>query len=478
MIKTEMAGGLSSAEAEASRKAHGANILAGKEEHSFFSVLKEVVTEPMFILLILACAVYFITGNYPEGFFMLVSIAIVAGISIFQEFRSRNALEALQKLSAPHARAYRDGKLTQIDTDDIVVGDLILMEEGEIVSADGDIVLANDFSLNESILTGESFPVQKNADTSRLVYKGTLVTSGSATVKVTSVGSGTQFGKIGLSLQEMTVSKTPLQLQITHFVKNMLWIGAITFAIVVGYQYYLSRDLLHAFMHGLTLAMSILPEEIPVAFSTFQALGAFRLLKKNIIVKQPRYSETLGAATVICTDKTGTITQNRMKIEYLFDASSATSIHFDDKAALPVTLIEYAMWSSETSAFDPMEKAIHALYEKVMQEDKRKTFTQIHEYPIGGKPPFMTHIFRNKAGETKDDVDELIGKARDEWARAKGRAADDATMTRDEVSDFVRFLFEEGKDLKDRMTSDMEGTAEEVADRAKRAAEKVRHSAN
>jgi P-type Ca2+ transporter type 2C len=168
---------------------------------------------------------------------------------------------------------------------------------------------------------------------------------------------------------------------------------------VVGFNYYQSGDIVHSFLQGLTLAMSILPEEIPVAFSTFQALGAFRLLKNNIIVKQPQYVETLGSATVICCDKTGTLTQNKMSIAFLYDAVSKSSVAVKNNAVLPLTLIEYAMWSSETNPFDPMEKAIHQLYESTATTDKRKSSEQIHEYPIGGKPPMMTHIFKNEAGE-------------------------------------------------------------------------------
>jgi Ca2+-transporting ATPase len=227
-----------------------------------------------------------------------------------------------------------------------------------------------------------------------------LVTSGSAAIKITAVGNKTMFGKIGLSMQEITVVKTPLQQQVRSFVRNMVWIGAIAFVIVIAFNYFQSGDLTKSFLQGLTLAMSILPEEIPVAFSTFQALGAFRLLKNNIIVKQPQYVETLGSATVICSDKTGTLTQNKMSIEYLYDAINKDSIQVNDIDALPLQLIEYAMWSSETTPFDPMEKAIHELYAKTAVTDERKFFEQVHEYPIGGKPPMMTHIFRNKAGET------------------------------------------------------------------------------
>lgn len=391
--------GLTTEQVTASREKNGSNTLEMQEDRVFLNVLKEVVLEPMFIILLAACIIYFAVGQYKEGIIMLVSIFIVAGISLFQEYRSKNAVLALKKLSSAHANVLRNGVTTQVSTEEIVVDDLLLLEEGEVIAADGMIIAANDFSLNESILTGESFAVTKTADNNSSVYKGTLVTSGSATIKVTAVGLKTMFGKIGLSLKEITVVKTPLQNQIRSFVRNMVWVGAAAFLIVVGFNYYQSGNLVQSFLQGLTLAMSILPEEIPVAFSTFQALGAFRLLRNNIIVKQPQYVETLGSATVICVDKTGTLTQNKMSIEYLYDAVSKESIALKEDTNLPALLIEYAMWSSETSPFDPMEKTIHELYEKTAVADKRKLFTQVHEYPIGGKPPMMTHIFKNEAGE-------------------------------------------------------------------------------
>ncbi|MEP7109050.1 MAG: cation-translocating P-type ATPase [Ferruginibacter sp.] len=391
--------GLTTEQVTASRGQYGSNTLEMHEDRVFLNVLKEVVLEPMFIILLAACIIYFAVGQFREGIIMLVAIIIVAGISLFQEYRSKNAVQALKKLSAAHANVMRNGIATQITTEEIVVDDLLLLEEGEVIAADGLIVTANDLSLNESILTGESFAVTKSAENNNGVYKGTLVTSGSAIVKVTAVGLKTMFGKIGLSLKEITVVKTPLQLQIRSFVTNMVWIGAVAFLIVVGFHYYETGNLVQSFLQGLTLAMSILPEEIPVAFSTFQALGAFRLLRNHIIVKQPQYVETLGSATVICVDKTGTLTQNKMSIEYVYDAETKLSLTVKDNAILPDRLIEYAIWSSETNPFDPMEKAIHELYEKTVTTDKRKQFTQVHEYPIGGKPPMMTHIFENESGE-------------------------------------------------------------------------------
>jgi len=392
--------GLSDTEVSQSRDLHGNNSIEIQEDHVFWHVLKGVVLEPMFILLLVACIIYFVVGQYMEGIIMLVSIFIVATISLYQEYRSQNAIHALRKLSAPSSNVLRNGVAIQIPAEEIVIDDILLLEEGEIIAADGSLISANDLSINESILTGESYPVNKTAGDGNSVYKGTLVTSGSAMIRVSGVGNKTMFGKIGLSLKEITVVKTPLQNQIRSFVRIMVWIGAFAFLIVVSYNYYQSADLVKSFLQGLTLAMSILPEEIPVAFATFQALGAFRLLQNNIIVKQPQYVETLGSATVICADKTGTLTQNKMSIEYLYDAATKISVQCDNVKTVPAMLVEYAMWSSETNPFDPMEKTIHELYEKTAAIDKRTQFKQVHEYPIGGKPPMMTHIFKNEPGET------------------------------------------------------------------------------
>ena len=400
MTPADTTTGLTNEQVTESRRQHGSNTLEMQEDRVLLQVLKEVVLEPMFILLFAACIIYFLVGQFQEGIIMVVSIFIVAGISLFQEYRSKNAVKALKKISAAKAKVLRNGVTMQVATEEIVVDDLLLLEEGEVVAADGLIVAANDFSLNESILTGESFAVTKTSGDNNSVYKGTLTTSGSATVKVTAVGLKTMFGKIGLSLKEISVARTPLQQQIRSFVRNMVWVGAIAFVIVVGFNYYHSGNFVQSFLQGLTLAMSILPEEIPVAFSTFQALGAFRLLRNNIIVKQPQYVETLGSATVICADKTGTLTQNKMSIDYLYDAVAKLSIPVNNDAAVPQELIEYAMWSSETNPFDPMEKAIHELYTKTATKDKRNQFSQVHEYPIGGKPPLMTHIFKSESGET------------------------------------------------------------------------------
>lgn len=390
--------GLNTDQVAASRLRHGSNELHLQEQRKFWQILKEIVAEPMFVILLAACIIYFVVGQYQEGFIMLIAIFIVSGISFLQEYRSQNAIQALKKIAAPLAEVIRNGKSILVATEELVVDDMMLLTEGQLVPADGTIICANDFSVNESILTGESFAIHKSESENNSVSKGTLIISGSATAKVTAVGALTQFGKIGLSLQEISIVKTPLQLQIRSFIIKMVWIGAIAFCIVVGYNYFDTGNLVASFLRGLTLAMSILPEEIPVAFSTFQALGAFRLLKNNIIVKQPQYVETLGSATVICADKTGTLTQNKMSIQYLYDAVANETVEVTKKNNIPARLVAYAMWSSETTAFDPMEKAIHELYEKTCETDQRTQFKQVNEYPNGGRPPMMTHIFKNEKG--------------------------------------------------------------------------------
>ena len=396
MSDTDVSHGLTGDQVLASRARHGVNAIESGSDRLFIHVLKEVVLEPMFILLLAACMLYFIAGEAREGFIMVISVLIVSGISFFQEYRSRNAVMALKKLSDSRAKVIRNGAQLLVPTEDVVVGDVLLIEEGEVPAADGLIRQANDLSLNESVLTGEAFPVFKFSDTHDSVYKGTLVTSGSAIIEVKAVGKETMLGRIGQSLENITVLKTPLQLQVRSFVKNMVRAGFIAFLLVVGYNYYQTTDVMQALMQGLTLAMSLLPEEIPVAFSTFQALGAYRLLRSQVIVKQPQYVETLGSATVICADKTGTLTQNRMQLDFLFDAATGKSVPAEVGHNIPHELLEYAMWSSETNPFDPMEKAIHGLYGKTASIDKRLQYTQVHEYPVSGRPPMMTHIFSNR----------------------------------------------------------------------------------
>ncbi len=392
--------GLSNDEVLQSRTKNGVNSIVHQDNNNFFTSLIEMVKEPMFLLLLTATSIYFITGDFGNGIFMAVAIILVSTISLYQESKSRNAIEALKKLSQPKSKVIRNSEIIEIPSEEIVLGDFIQTEEGTFIPADAIIIKSNDFSINESVLTGESLAVLKNETSeNNQVYLGTIVTSGLAICEVTAIGNQTQLGKIGKSLETIIEEKTPLQIQIGNFVKKMSFVGLAIFGVVWIINYYNSKDVLDSLLKALTLAMSIIPEEIPVAFTTFMALGAWRLMNMGIIVKQTKTVETLGSATVICTDKTGTITENKMSLAqwYTFSSNEISNPkkHLNNDELEVVTL---SMWASEPIPFDAMEIALHEAYSKLDIPDERPNFKLIHEYPLYGKPPMMTHVFENQNG--------------------------------------------------------------------------------
>jgi Ca2+-transporting ATPase len=392
--------GLTDEAVKSSRKKHGENSLSYKKENGFLDALKSVAKEPMVILLMVASSIYFISGNNGDGIFMVAAIILVASISLYQDSKSRMALEKLKNLTQPNSQVIRNGVVVEIPSEELVVGDSLMVEEGNTVPADGTIVHSNDFSVNESILTGESLSVFKDASKmDHKIFGGTTVASGLAIATITEIGNSTRLGKIGKSLEGIEEEKTPLEKQISNFVKQMSIWGGIIFLLVWGINYLQSRELLESLLKALTLAMSVLPEEIPVAFTTFMALGAYRLMKMGIVVKQMKTVETLGSATVICTDKTGTITQNKMELAKLFTLDTGEVISVESTLNnIEKELITIAMWASEPIPFDPMEKALHEAYGRIATVDQRPHYKMIHEYPLSGKPPMMTHIFENNEG--------------------------------------------------------------------------------
>lgn len=394
--------GLSNEEVIQSREKNGYNSLEHQDKNNFLKSLIEMVKEPMFLLLVLATSIYFVTGKYADAIFMTAAIILVSAISLYQESRSRNAIALLKKLSQPKNKVIRNGEIIEIPSEEIVLGDLLQVEEGTFIPADGVIVQSNDLSVNESILTGESLAVFKSENSQfNQIFQGTMVASGLAICKVTAIGNKTQLGKIGESLETITEENTPLQIQIRDFVKKMSTIGLIIFVIVWAINFHNSRIFLDSLLKALTLAMSIIPEEIPVAFTTFMALGAWRLMKMGIIVKHTKTVETLGSATVICADKTGTITENKMSLAQLYTLSNnKINDNFINKTTKEEQeLLTIAMWASEPIPFDGMEIALHNAYSKLEIDDDRPNFELIHEYPLGGNPPMMTHIFENQNGE-------------------------------------------------------------------------------
>lgn len=396
--------GLNDEQVAESRSLHGSNSEIKSEKNHFLHVLADILSEPLFIILVFTSVIYFVLDQTDEGIIMIVALLFVAGISLYQENKSNNALKELNKINVAKARVIRNGKEIIIKSEDIVLNDLIIAEHGNIIPADAAILKCNDLSINESILTGESLPSIKsvnpesNGDLTQKnkIFKGTMVYEGSCIARVTAIGANTEIGKIGKKLEETETSKSSLQIQIKNFVKKMVATGVVAFVVVWGINYFTTHNLLGSLLSGLTLAMSILPEEIPVAFSTFMALGAFYLYKKKIIVRSPYTVETLGAATVICADKTGTITQNEMHLAAIYDFENNKFFDFTKEEYQSSIVLEYAMWASETKPYDHMEKSIHEVYSKTNSDDKRKKFRMTFEYPLSGHPPIMTHVFEEK----------------------------------------------------------------------------------
>ncbi|MEI6881382.1 MAG: cation-translocating P-type ATPase [Bacteroidota bacterium] len=394
--------GLTGVEVIQSRKINGKNSLKLKENNVFIELLKSLLSDPMLLLLLIAAAIYFFSGDMGDGIFMLCAILFEVTISVYQNRKSKNALDKLKKYSQAKCKVIREGAILEIESEELVIGDCLMIEEGTSITADGIIIHSNDFSVNESIITGESLPLNKDkSKDNNIIYQGTTVASGLAVAKISAIGNATELGKIGQSLDKIKDEKTPLEAQISNFVKKMVIIGAIVFTIVWLLNFYYTKNALESLLKSLTLAMSIIPEEIPFAFSTFMALGAWRLMKLGIVVKQMKTVETLGSATVICTDKTGTLTENKMSLAKIYvpnHLGEISSIEGIDKST-EKELIRIAMFASEPIPFDPMELALHETYVGLTPVDERKHYHMIHEYPLSGKPPMMTHVFENDKKE-------------------------------------------------------------------------------
>ena len=393
--------GLSYEQVLKSKKQYGENTIKYQSENEFISLLKRTFSDPMVIILMVASFIYFISHQVNNGIFLLIAVSFQSGISLYQYQRSKNALEKLKDLSQPYCKVIRAGRVENILSKDLVIGDKLIVEEGASITADGEITKSHDFSTNESILTGESMPVFKSIESEDpMIYSGTAVMSGQAVVTVTQIGLNTKIGQLGTSIEEIKEEKTPLELQISNFVTKMVQVGGLVFFTVWAINYFHTLDFISSLLQSLTIAMSILPEEIPITFTTFMALGAWRMIKKDVLVKQMKTVETLGSATVICIDKTGTITENSMSLAKLYLLSANKIFQSTDVLTIPEKkLIELAMWASEPSPYNPMEIALHQVYKDSISIDDRSQTKLIHEYALDGQPPMMTHVYKKKNGE-------------------------------------------------------------------------------
>ena len=348
--------GLSKEDVETSRKLHGANELTEKKKSSLLSQIWEVIKEPMLLLLVAAGLISFLIADLLEAGMLFGMVLIVIAISVYQTGRTEKALATLRDMSAPSANVIRNGEIVLIPSREVVVGDILVLQAGDRVAADGYLLESHQLSLDESLLTGESLPVSKLVEQG--IFAGTLVTSGSGLAEVTLVGEKTSFGSIGAHLRDIESVKTPLQQEISNLVKLLATFAFIAVGLVT-FLYYLTRsDLAGGLLVGIATAMSMIPEEFPVVLSVFMAMGAWRLTQSAVISRKPMVIETLGAATTICVDKTGTLTMNQMSVTEITNSDAiildANSEHFQK-------IVSTLSKACAPNAIDPMDKAILSL---------------------------------------------------------------------------------------------------------------------
>ncbi|MCX8014983.1 MAG: HAD-IC family P-type ATPase, partial [candidate division WOR-3 bacterium] len=321
---------------------------------------------------------------------------------------------ALRDLSSPRALVIRDGQQKRIAGREVVVGDIIVLNEGDRVPADAVLISSQNLLVDESLLTGESQPVikfpptQEQSEASTWVWAGTLVVKGTAVAEVKSIGANTQIGKIGTAIRDLKILDnfdSPYRRQSKQLIKNFLIIGLILCAIVVVIYGSFRGTWLDAFLSGIALAMAVLPEEIVVVFTIFLALGAWRLSKQNVLTRKAQAIHTLGAATVLCVDKTGTITLNQMAIRMLFADNEYYEIKEPDRndnlEEKFHKLLEYSILASHQTPFDAMEKAIKQFGEKKLfnTEHLHKNWQFIKEYPLSEKMLSVSNVWKSTSGE-------------------------------------------------------------------------------
>ncbi len=388
--------GLSAFDVLERRRISGFNDLPSSKAKSFWGIAKEVLQEPMFLLLLGCGALYMFIGDYREGMVQLLAILIIIVITFIQYRKTERALDALRSMAAPKAFVIRDGVELEIEGREVVPGDLLVVREGCRIVADAVLLDAVNLMVDEAMLTGESVPVNKALEddlktNEALLYSGTMVVRGQGLANVLSVGTATRFGQIGLSLSLLESGDTRLQQEMKTLIRTLFLIGVIISIGVVLAFYFTRGGFIQALLNGLAASMSILPEEFPVVATVFLALGAWRLSQKKVLTRKPSAIESLGSATVLCVDKTGTITQNKMEVAALYDGM--TLIFKKNFAATHqnmISLLHNAKMASSDSSSDPMEQAIAQARDALA--DSTISPRLVKEYPLSRALLSMTRV--------------------------------------------------------------------------------------
>ncbi len=392
--------GLSSAEVKQQQDRYGKNEMVHQKKDHFIKKVIGIISEPMFLLLLVASVIYFILGEPSDGAIMLIFVIGIITIDVIQEWKTDKTLNALKDLSAPQVTVIRDGKEQIISSVDLVPDDLMIIIEGVKIPADGYIVKCNDLCVDESSLTGEAQGVWKVVGEELAItedywrknycYAGTLVTQGTAFVSVDKIGSSTEYGKIGFHVALAPDESTPLQKQTGSLVKICAGIAAVLFSLVGVFTYFNIPDhkflprIIESILSGITLSMAMIPEEFPVILTVFLSMGAWRLAKKKSLVRKLPSVETLGAVSVLCVDKTGTITMNQMTVQDIWAVGGDSHV-----------LVETMGLGCETDAYDPMEKAmLRYCNENGITKEALFNGELITEYAFTNDLKMMGHVWR------------------------------------------------------------------------------------
>jgi Ca2+-transporting ATPase len=408
--------GLAEAEASELLIGEGYNELPSSRRRSIGAIALDVIREPMFLLLVACGAMYLILGDIREAMLLLSFVFVIMGITLYQERKTERALEALRDMTSPRALVIRDGRERRIPGREVVRGDILVLAEGDRVPADAVVLACVNLTVDESLLTGESVPVRKAAaegtpemaqpggDDLPFVYSGTMVVQGHGIARVHATGVRTQLGLIGRALQAVEHEDTLLKKEMGRMVRLLAMVGFTLCALVVVVYGMTRGDWLHGFLAGITLAMALLPEEFPVVLTIFLALGAWRMSQQRVLTRQVPAIETLGSATVLCVDKTGTLTLNQMSVRTMFARGRYHSCADSGKTPLPETfheLLEFGILASQTDPFDPMEKAIKQLGEWYLAQTEHLhgNWTLVHEYPLSKELLSLSRVWKSPDGE-------------------------------------------------------------------------------
>lgn len=425
--------GLKAEEVLARRETYGRNELEEEEKKSIVQIFFGQFLDVLVLILIIAAAISAISGNLESTLVILVVLVLNAALGTFQYVKAEKSLDSLKALSSPNAKVLRDGKKTEVPAAEIVPGDILMLEAGDLVAADGRILASHSLQVNESSLTGEATNVDKKeetlegeqplADRTNMVFSGSLVTYGRAEVVVTAIGMETEIGRIAELLNQTKEKKTPLQKSLDEFGKKLAMIILAICVLVFGLSLYRDMQILDAMMFAVALAVAAIPEALSSIVTIVQAMGTQKMAREQAIIKDLKAVETLGCVSVICSDKTGTLTQNKMTVQKIYVGGEILEPEELDKTNQLHRYLMYNAILNNDSRIkdgkvigDPTESALLEMVRKVDVDDElyREMMERVQELPFDSDRKLMSTIYRLHGVDTvltKGAVDVLLGRS-------------------------------------------------------------------